>query len=105
MILAGFDIGWPVIAPRGSHVEWARSLPHAVHALGFGDLRAEGEFQHFFGGSDTAESRKISWTKVRDALAASGADVAEWDRELAELDDPTQLFVGPTTFGVIARKQ
>jgi ubiquinone/menaquinone biosynthesis C-methylase UbiE len=93
-----------IIALRGSKVDWARDLPYIVSQLGLQRVRAEAEHPYFFGGSDLAEFWKISWKRVRDGVAASGADVAEWDRELAELDDPTRLFVGPMTVSVIANK-
>jgi len=95
---------FPIIALRGSKVDWARDLPHQVLRLGLERLRAEAEHQYFFGGSDLAEFWKISWKRVRDAVAASGGEVADWDRELAELDDPARLFVSPMTVSVIANK-
>jgi Methyltransferase domain len=66
--------------------------------------RAEGETPYFQGASELAEFWRISWGRVRDAVAESGADVTQWDRELAELDDPTRLFVSPMTVAVIATK-
>lgn len=93
-----------VILPRGSHCEWARELPYKVAAAGLGNLRAEVEAYYFHGGSSLAEFWKTSWGRVRDAVAAAGADVSQWNRELAELDDPTKLFVGPATIAVIATK-
>jgi hypothetical protein len=95
---------FPIIALRGSKVDWARDLPYIVVELGLRRLRAEAEHPYFFGGSDLAEFWKISWKRVRDRVAASGGEIAEWDRELAELDDPTRLFVGPMTVSVIANK-
>lgn len=92
------------IVPRGSHVEWARDVPYKVSALGLTNVRAEAEFSYFHGGSDQAEFWKISWSRVRDGVAAAGADVTQWDRELAELDDPARLFVAPMTVSVIATK-
>jgi len=41
---------------------------------------------------------------VRDAVAQTGTDITQWDRELAELDDPTRLFVSPMTIALIATK-
>jgi SAM-dependent methyltransferase len=95
---------FPIIALRGSKVDWARDLPYLVAQLGLRRLRAEAEHQYFFGGSELAEFWKISWKRVRDGVAASGGDVADWDRELSELDDPAKLFVGPMTVSVIANK-
>jgi len=77
---------------------------YRVVELGLRRLRAEAEHPYFFGGSDLAEFWKISWKRVRDGVATSGGDIAEWDRELAELDDPTRLFVGPMTVSVVANK-
>jgi hypothetical protein len=37
-------------------------------------------------------------------MAQIGADVTQWDLELAELDDPARLFVSPMTVAVIATK-
>jgi SAM-dependent methyltransferase len=96
---------FPVIALRGSKVDWARHLPYMVVQLGLQRVRAEAEHQYFFGGSGLAEFWKISWKRVRDGVAASGADVADWDRELAELDDPARLFVSPMTVSVIATRR
>ena len=95
---------FPIIAQRGSRVDWARELPYLVVQLGLHHLRAEAEHSYFFGGSELAEFWTISWKRVRDGVAASGADVADWDRELAELDDPARLFVGPMTVSVLANK-
>ena len=94
-----------VAMPRGSHIEWARELPLKMSALRLDNVRAEAEYKYFAGGSRFAEFWKISWTRVRDGVAATGADVSQWDRELADLDDPTQSFVGPATIAVIATKR
>jgi SAM-dependent methyltransferase len=92
------------VAPqRGSDSFWARGLPYKVAALGLRDVRASAETLYFRGASELAEFWKISWGRVRDRVAASGADVSPWDRELEELDDESQLFVGPMTIAVIAR--
>jgi SAM-dependent methyltransferase len=93
-----------IVLPRGSDPLWARDLPYRVAALGLGDVRATAEIPYFRGASELAEFWKISWGRVRDGVAASGADVSQWDRELAELDDPSKLFVAPMTIAVIARK-
>jgi SAM-dependent methyltransferase len=95
---------FPIIALRGSQVDWARDLPYLVAQLGLHRVRAAAEHPYFFGGSDLAEFWKISWKRVRDGVEAAGGDVAGWDRELAELDDPAKLFVGPMTVSVIANK-
>lgn len=94
-----------IIMPRGSNVEWARNLPYKLMSLGLADVRAESEFPYFHGGSELAEFWKISWDRVRNEVAAAGGDVTQWDRDLAELDDPNKLFVAPMTLGVIARKR
>jgi len=93
-----------VISKRGSNVEWGRLVPSAVSALGLKNLRAESEFPYFHGGSGLAEFWKQSWSRVRDGVAAAGADVSHWDRELSELDDPTRVFVSAMTVAVIAEK-
>jgi hypothetical protein len=95
---------FPIIAQRGSKADWARDLPYMLVQLGLQRLRAEAEHPYFSGGSDLAEFWKISWKRVRDGVAAAGGDVAEWDRELADLDDPSRLFVAPMTVSVIANK-
>ena len=95
---------FPIVMARGSHPYWARDLPYKMAALGLGAVRAEAEFPYFHGRSELAEFWKISWGLVRDAVAATGADVSQWDRELAELDDPGRLFVMPMTLSVIATK-
>lgn len=96
---------FPIIATRGSKVDWARDLPHLVVHLGLRGVRAEAHYSYFFGGSDLAQFWKISWNRVRDGVAASGDDVTDWDRDLAELDDATKLFTGPMTVSVIATKE
>jgi SAM-dependent methyltransferase len=95
---------FPIVMARGSDPYWARDLPYKMSALGLVDVRAEAEFPYFHGGSELAEFWRISWGLVRDAVAATGADVSQWDRELAELDDPARLFVMPMTVSVIATK-
>jgi SAM-dependent methyltransferase len=93
-----------VIRHRGTHPEWARELPYKMAPLGLENVRAEAVTPYFPGGSDLAEFWKISWGLVRDGVAAAGADVSQWNRELAVLDDPSMLFVAPMTVSVIARK-
>jgi hypothetical protein len=73
-------------------------------SLGLGNVRAEGETPYFHGASELAEFWRISWGRVRDAVAESGADVTQWDCELAELENPERLFVSPMTLAVIATK-
>jgi hypothetical protein len=73
-------------------------------SLGLTNVRAEGDKPYFSGGSELAEFWRISWTRVRDAVAQTGADVTQWNHELAELDDPTRLFVSPVTIAVIATR-
>lgn len=96
---------FPVIAPRGAHVDWAHTLPFAMADLGLHGMHAESIFQYFAGRSPLAEFWKISWQRVVDGTAAAGADVSEWNRELAELEDASRVFVGPMTVSVWARKQ
>ena len=96
------DRVFEVIAPRGSNPEWARELPYKMSKLGLGNVRAVAETPYFHGGSDLAEFWKISWTFVRDGVANAGGDVSQWDRELAALSDPTQIFIAPMTVSVIA---
>ena len=93
-----------IIAQRGSKSDWARDLPHALAPLGLADVRAEAAFTYFPGGGELAEFWKLSWARVRDGVAAAGSDVSQWDRELAQLDDPSRLFAGPMTVSVIASK-
>jgi len=100
VMMRAFDI----VASRGSHMEWGRHLPHKLMSLGLADVRAESDFPYFQGGSELAAFWKISWGRLRDGVAATGGDVAPWDRELAELDDPSRLFVAPMTVAVTARK-
>jgi SAM-dependent methyltransferase len=93
-----------IVQQRGSDPYWGRDLPFKMASLGLGNVRVEGETPYFHGASELAEFWRISWGRVRDAIAQSGADVTEWDRELAELDDPARLFVSPMTLAVIATK-
>lgn len=93
-----------VIGRRGTNPEWARELPYKMVSLGLGDVRAEAVTSYFHGGSDFAEFWRISWGLVRDGVAKAGADVSQWDRELAALNDPSLIFVGPMTVSVIATK-
>jgi len=93
-----------VIRQRGSDPDWAHDLPFKMASLGLGNVRAEGETPYFHGGSELAEFWRISWARVRDAVAASGVDVSQWNLELAELDDPARLFVGPMTLAVMATR-
>jgi len=93
-----------IIRRRGTDPEWARDLPYKMAPLGLGNVRAEAETPYFHGGSDIAQFWKISWSLVRDGVAAAGADVSQWNRELAVLDDPAMLFVGTMTVSVMAKK-
>lgn len=93
-----------IIQSRGSNPDWSRDLPFKMASLGLSSVRAEAETPYFSGASELAEFWRISWGRVRYAVAQTGADVSQWDRELAELDDPTRLFVSPMTVAVIATK-
>ena len=93
-----------IVQSRGSHPDWSRDLPFKMTSLGLGNVRAEGETPYFRGASELAEFWRLSWGRVRDAVAQTGTDITQWDRELAELDDPTRLFVSPMTIAVIATK-
>jgi SAM-dependent methyltransferase len=93
-----------IVKSRGSNPDWAHELPYKMAALGLGNVRAEAETPYFHGRSELAEFWRISWEVVRDGVAAAGADVSQWDRELAALDDPSLLFIGPMTVSVIATK-
>ena len=112
-IMAGERSSWRDICERvfqmsmqrGSDGDWARDLPSKVSSLRVDNVRAEAEYKYFAGGSRFSEFWKISWTRVRDSVAATGADVSQWDRELADLDDPAQCFVTPATVAVIATKR
>ena len=95
---------YEIVQRRGSHPDWGRDLPFKMASLGLGNVRAEGETPYFQGASELAEFWRMSWGRVRDMVAESGGDVTQWDRELAELDDPTRLFVSPMTLAVIATK-
>jgi SAM-dependent methyltransferase len=95
---------FPIIRERGSEPYWARDLPTLVRDLGVENVQAESEFQWYRGRSELAEFWKMSWSRVRDGVAARGVDVDEWDRELSELDDPSKLFVQPMTIGVWGTK-
>jgi hypothetical protein len=46
----------------------------------------------------------MTWAKVRDTVADPGIDVARLNRELAVLDDPSQIFPGLMNVTVIATK-
>src|SRR5262249_49934188 len=63
---------FPIIALRGSKVDWARDLPLTLMGLGLANVHAEAEFPYFRGGSGLAEFWKISWARVRDGVAAAG---------------------------------
>jgi hypothetical protein len=93
-----------IVQARGSHPNRSRDLPFKIAPPGLGNVRAEGETPFFRGGSELAEFWRISWQRVRNAVAQSGADVTQWDRELAELDDPARLLVSVMTLAVIATK-
>ena|SRR5690242_14729755 len=93
-----------VVERRGSNPDWAHDLPYKMATLGLGDVRAEAVTPYFHGRSGLAEFWKISWSLVRDGVASAGKNVSQWDRELAALDDPSLIFVGPMTVAVIARK-
>ena len=88
-----------IVQSRGSHPDWSRDLPFKMASLGLGNLRAEGETPYFHG----PPARRVLADQLGPRArrgAESGADVTQWDRELAELDDPTRLFVSPMTLAV-----
>ena len=64
-----------IVQQRGSHPDWGRDLLFKMASLGLGNVRAEGETPYFHGASELAEFWRISWARVRDAVAESGADV------------------------------
>ena len=93
-----------IIDQRGSDILWARELPARVLSLGLNNIRAEVDLPYFQGGSNHAEFWKLTWAKVRDSAAGTRIDVAQWNRELAVLDDPSRIFPGLMNVTVIATK-
>ena len=93
-----------LIDARGSDILWARGLPERVLSLGLRDIRVDVDLPYFQGGSSHAEFWKMTWSKVRDTVADTGIDVDQWNRELAVLDDATQIFPGLMNVTVIATK-
>ena len=93
-----------IIDGRGSDVLWARGLPERVVSLGLRKVRAEIDLPYFQGGSHQADFWKMTWAKVRDTVADTDIDLARWNRELAVLDDPSQIFPGLMNVTVIATK-
>jgi SAM-dependent methyltransferase len=92
-----------IIERRGSNILWARGLPARVLSLGLRNIRVEVDLPYFQGGSNQAEFWKMTWAKVRDT-AGAGSDAEQWNRELAVLDDSSQIFPGLMNFTVIANK-
>jgi hypothetical protein len=72
-------------------------------SLGLRNIRVEVDLPYFQGGSNQAEFWKMTWAKVRDT-AGAGSDAEQWNRELAVLDDSSQIFPGLMNFTVIANK-
>lgn len=93
-----------IIDRRGSDILWARRLPERVLSLGMRNVRADVDLPYFQGGSNHAEFWKMTWGKVRDTAADTGIDLDQWNRELAVLDDRSQIFPGLMTVTVIATK-
>ena len=93
-----------IIDGRGSDILWARGLPARVLSLGLRNIRADVDLPYFQGGSNQAEFWKMTWAKVRDTVADTDIDVDRCNRELAVLDDPSQIFPGLMNFTVIATK-
>lgn len=89
----------------GANQSWARNLPTHLETLGLADVHAEVDIPMFRGGSPMARMWSLTWSQLRETLAAFGVSHTVFSTAQAELADERQWFYAPPTVRAWARKQ
>ena len=94
-----------VMAARGANTRYGRDLTARMRALGLVDIRAQGRMAMWQGGSAGARLFRANFEQLREELLRTGLlTQAEFDDDLARLDDPRTLFPSPVMWTVCGRK-
>jgi SAM-dependent methyltransferase len=90
---------------RGVDLRLGRLLPGRLRARGLGDVGAEGRVLLWQGAGAGASLLRANFAQLRAPIAAAaGLTAAEFDRELARLDDPDLLLPAPVMWAVWGRR-
>ena len=90
-----------VMASRGANTRYGRDLAARLRAHGLVDIRAQGRMAMWQGGSAGARLFRANFEQLREELLRLGLlTQAEWDDDLAHLDDPRTLFPSPVMWTV-----
>jgi hypothetical protein len=94
-----------VMASRGANTRYGRDLAARLRALGLVDIRAQGRLTMWQGRSAGARLYRANFEQLREELLRSGLlTQAEFDDDLARLDDPRTLFPSPVMWTVCGRR-
>jgi SAM-dependent methyltransferase len=94
-----------VMASRGADVRFGRLLPARLRAQGLTDVDAEGRVFLVQAGSPWAALMRANLEQLRGAIcAAEGITAEQFDRGMAELDDPEYLCPSSIMWAVWGRR-
>jgi SAM-dependent methyltransferase len=92
-------------AAHGVDRAYGRRLPARMRALGLTDIDAEGRTFRWVGGSPGAAVVKAGLEQLRGPILATGeVTEADFEADLARLDDPTFACPSPTLWAVWGRR-
>lgn len=90
---------------RGVDLRLGRLLPGRLRALGLADIDAEGRVVLWQAGSPGSQLQRANFEQMRAAIIArTGITDAEYDAELARLDDPAIINPSSTMWSVWDRR-
>ena len=94
-----------VMTDRGVDQRFGRKLAGIVSSLGLPGVEAEGHATLFRGGSAGARLMRANFEQLREpVLASGGVSEAEFEADLARLDDPAITWPSPIMWTVRAQK-
>jgi SAM-dependent methyltransferase len=94
-----------VMTARGVDLRLGRLLPGRLRARGLADVGAEGRVLLWQGGGAGGALLRANFAQLRAPITAeAGLTAEEFDRELAQLDDPDLLLPAPVLWAVWGRR-
>lgn len=96
---------WETMAARGVDNRFGRKLAGVLHEFGMDEIAAEGHIIINRGGSPWSRLLRANFDQLHDAIIESGKlTQAEFDADVARLDDPSITWPSPVLWTVRARK-
>ena len=94
-----------VMAARGANTRYGRDLAARLRTHGLVDIRAHGRMAMWQSGSAGARLFRANFEQLREELLRTSLlTPAEFDDDLARLDDPRSLFPSPVMWTVCGRR-